>query len=62
MCRNIRHSRLLFGRIPARLGPLHDQSQTRSHDGSSSEGTACTSGRDSDPVAKRVRSTLLACL
>ena len=41
---------------------LPDQSQTISHDDSSSEGTACTSGRRFDPVATRVRSMLLSCL
>ena len=58
---NMRHSRSLFGRTPANFAPLPDQSQTISHDDPSCESTARTSGRDSDPLAKPVRSTMLSC-
>ena len=62
LCRNTRHTRLLFGTRQANFAPHPDRSQTLSHDGSSKRGTACTSVRDSAPVAKRLRSTLSSCL
>ena len=62
LSRNIRHSRSSFGKSQKNVAPLPDRSQTTSHDDSSSEGTACSSGRGSDPMKTRVRSTLLPCL
>ena len=57
-----KHSRSPSGKIPANSALLPDQSQTIVHDGSSCGRWACPSRRGSDPMAIRVRSTLLFCL
>ena len=62
LCRNIGHSRSLFGRNPANPAPPPGWSQKIDHDNSWCERKACAFGLGMDPMATRMRCTLPSCL
>ena len=61
LCRNVGHSRSLFGRNPANHAPPPGWSQKIDHDNSWCERKACAFGLGMDPMATRMSCALLSC-